>query len=82
MKKMLTLFAVFLTMSAVRADIVMVETNLNMDNFWQKNGKEAEKVLNIGRKLIHDNELKRVPIFLCKDEKTVNATSNSTTLPL
>ena len=44
---------------AANADTILIESNLNMDNFWQKNGKDAEKVITVARKLIHDNSLKR-----------------------
>ena len=77
MKKILITLIVLLFSLAVKADTILIETNLNMDNFWQKNGKETEKVLHITRKIIHDNDLKRVPVYVTKAEKTVNATTNT-----
>lgn len=76
MKKiLLTLFVMFTALS-VNAEMVLIESNINMENFWQKNGKDAEKVLTVGRKLIHDNELKRVPIILA-NQNLINATSDT-----
>lgn len=74
-KVLLTLFVLF-TALAVNAEMVLIESNINMENFWQKNGKDAEKVLTVGRKLIHDNELKRVPIILA-NQNLINATSDT-----
>ena len=47
MKKFLVLLGVILLGTAAFADVMYVETNLNMDNFWEKNGKDEQKVLNI-----------------------------------
>lgn len=75
MKKiLLAIFALF-CISSANAETLLIETNLNMENFWQKNGKDTEKIIAVARKLIHDNELKRAPIML-KNDKTINATSN------
>lgn len=74
-KLLLTLFVMFTALS-VNAEMVLIESNINMENFWQKNGKDAEKVLTVGRKLIHDNELKRVPIILA-NQNLINATSDT-----
>jgi predicted Zn-dependent protease len=75
MKKFLLTVAMLLIALTANAEIILVETNYNMENFWQRNGKTAEKVLNVGRKIIHDNELKRVPIVLA-NQNIKNATSN------
>ena len=75
MKKILLTVAMLLIALTADAEIILVETNYNMENFWQRNGKTAEKVLNVGRKIIHDNELKRVPIVLA-NQNIKNATSN------
>lgn len=77
MKKILLMIvAMFLALSA-NAEIITVETNLNMENFWQKNGREAEKVITVARKLIHDNELKRAPISVERNWRVANASTNS-----
>lgn len=51
MKKFLVLLGVILLGTAAFADVMYVETNLNMDNFWEKNGKDEQKVLNIGHRI-------------------------------
>jgi len=79
MKKfLLTIMLALITLSA-NAETIMVETNMNMDNFWQKNGKDAEKVLTISRKLIHDNGLRRAPISVDKNWRIANASTNTYT---
>ena len=79
MKKfLLTIMLALITLSA-NAETIIVETNMNMDNFWQKNGKDAEKVLTISRKLIHDNGLRRAPISVDKNWRIANASTNTYT---
>ena len=78
MKRFLLIALLSIITLSANAETILIETNLNMDNFWQKNGKDTEKVLTIARKLIHDNDLKRAPIYL-KSDKTANATSNTYT---
>ena len=75
MKKiLLTIAMLFIALSA-NAEFILVESPTTMENFWQRNGKTAEKVLTVGRKLIHDNELKRVPIVLA-NQNVKRATSD------
>ena len=76
MKKILLSFFAFLTILSANAETIMVETNLSMENFWQKNGKEAEKVLTVARKLMHDNELRRAPIQVERTWRVVNASTS------
>ncbi len=55
------------------------EDSISMDNFWQKNGKYEEKIINIGSKLLFDNSInKRVPFQFSRD-KVINADSTSFT---
>lgn len=75
-KTLLTLVAFFAALSA-NADTILIESNLNMDNFWQKNGKDAEKVITVARKLIHDNELRRAPIMVEKSWRGANASTKT-----
>lgn len=75
MKRFLLAIMALFIFSSANAETVLIETNLNMENFWQKNGKDTEKVITIARKLIHDNELRRAPINLSSD-KSINAHSN------
>ena len=76
MKKILLTIAMFLIALSANAELILVESPTTMENFWQRNGKTAEKVLTVGRKIIHDNELKRVPIVLA-NQNIKNATSNT-----
>jgi len=79
MKKILLAILALFTCLSVNASTILIETNLNMDNFWQKNGKDAEKVITVARKLIHDNELRRAPITVDKTWKAKNACTNTYT---
>lgn len=77
MKKFLVLFAaIFIGLSA-NADFVESGNSVTMDNFWEKNGKEEQKIIEVGSKIINVNKLpKRVPLRVCRNMKTVNATSS------
>ena len=75
MKKILLIILALFVVIPVKAETILIESNLNMDNFWQKNGKDTEKIISVARKIIHDNGLKRAPILLDKS-KNPNATSN------
>ena len=75
MKKILiAISALFIALTA-NAETLMIETSVNMENFWQKNGKEAEKVISVGRKLIHDNGLRRAPITVERNWRVANAST-------
>ena len=76
MKKILLTIEMFLFALSANAELILVESTTTMENFWQRNGKTAEKVLTVGRKIIHDNELRRVPIVLA-NQNIRNATSNT-----
>ena len=76
MKKLILLIMVLCVALTANAEALIVETNINMDNFWQKNGKDVEKVTTVARKLIHDNGLKRAPITVDKNWRFINATTN------
>ena len=76
MKKFLVLLGVILLGTAAFADVMYVETNLNMDNFWEKNGKDEQKVLNIGHRILYKNKIsKRIPIIMNRSTTEINATS-------
>lgn len=54
------------------------EDTITMDNFWARNGKYEEKIIEIGSKLLNDNKIdKRVPFNLIRDYKEINAYSKS-----
>lgn len=51
------------------------ESAYTMDTIWVKNGKYEEKVIDVGSKLLYDNNVsKRVPFIVGRD-KTINADS-------
>lgn len=73
MKKLLLIFGLFL-FCAVKANAEIVEFNVNMQNFWNKNGIYEQKVLDVGTKLINANKLnKRVVLRVVRNIKIVNA---------
>lgn len=71
MKKILVVCGILLIGLGASAEFVEVETNVNMDNYWEKNGKEVQKIMYVGAKIINANKLdKRVP-FQVKDKKNI-----------
>lgn len=53
------------------------ESVYTMDTIWAKNGKYEEKVIDVGSKLLYDNNInKRVPFEVGRD-KTINADSRA-----
>ncbi len=74
MKKFLILLTLLFVGLSASAEINEIETNVNMTNFWEKNGKSTQKVIEVGSKIINANKLdKRIPIMVAKDTKTANA---------
>lgn len=80
MKKILILFALcFIGLAVYADDIIEVESNLNMANFWEKTGRPEQKVSDIGSKIINANKLdKRIPIVVTRKNSIINANSNMT----
>ena len=75
MKKFLLTLVILLLGCCGYCETVQFESNVTMDNFWQKTGKDYQKVLLVSRKLMHDNSLKRASVFLLKKPNVVNAYS-------
>lgn len=78
MKKILVLlFALFIGIGAAQAENMFLETNVNLDNYLEKIGKEEKKVLSVYEKILTANKIdKRLPIYVKRDWTTVNASSN------
>lgn len=77
MKKILILLTLFFIGLAVKAEEMEVITNLNMVNYWEKTGREVQKVTEVGSKVINANKLdKRIPLKVERNLNVVNATSN------
>lgn len=88
MKKSLLMLALLFSVSlpcwssgyAVRSDSYIndgEEINYTMDTIWKKNGKYEEKIIDVGSKLLYDNNInKRVPFIIGRD-KTINADSQT-----
>lgn len=65
------------TISASLAQEMYVIEQVNMDNFWQKNGTTEQKVLSVGHKILHDNKIdRRIPIVMDRSLSSVNANSS------
>lgn len=77
MKKFLVMAAVLMIgCNAFAADNILIE-NVNLENYWQKNGLREEKVLNIGEKLLYKNKInKRIP-FKITGGTQINAYSDT-----
>jgi len=79
MKKFLVLVGLLMIGSMAFADFVEIESNVNMENFWEKNGKEQQKVITVGSKIINANKLpKRIPLQVARNMNVINATSAMT----
>lgn len=79
MKRFIVLVGLLMFGMMASAEIVEIESNINMDNFWEKNGKEEQKVLTVGTKIINANKLsKRIPLRVGRNMKVINASSAMT----
>lgn len=77
MKNFLIVLALLSLGLKVCAEVVEIESNLNMDNFWEKDGKYEQKVLDVGTKVINKNKLdKRIPLEVARNLKIINACSS------
>lgn len=57
-------------------DTIYIESGVNMQNFWEKNGKEEQKIISVATKIISDNKLdKRIPVVVDRTPKVINAYS-------
>lgn len=79
MKKFLLALVLLCFVTPAFADSIMIESNVNMTNFWEKNGKEAEKVETVAHQIIHTNGLKRAPIMVERNWRVANASTNTYT---
>ncbi len=75
MKKILVICGLLLLgLSASAEEVLEIQTNVNMENYWKKTGLAQEKVLTVGEKIINANKLnKHIKIVVDKDTKTINA---------
>lgn len=76
MKKILVTICLLFSCMAANADMGYDSdyTNVNMVNFWDKNGKSVQKVTEVGAKIINGNKLdKRIPFMVKNSSSYVNA---------
>lgn len=73
MKKLLILLCAILIGTSAFAETFYVESNVNMDNFWEKTGRAEQKVTTVGYKIMDANGLKRAPIFIFRMQNLLNA---------
>ena len=66
MKKFLLIILMFFIQNMAFSELVFIEYNVNMENFWQKYGFENQKVQNVSRRIIHANSLKRAPVYVVR----------------
>ena len=72
MKKFLIIFILMLV--GMQANAEYFETNVNMANFWQKNGKDVQKVEEVAARIINANKLdKHIPVEVVRNNKIPNA---------
>lgn len=77
MKRFLVVLGLLCIGLRASAEIVEIESNVNMDNFWEKTGRAEQKVTMVGAKIINANKLdKRIPMRVQRNIKVVNAFSN------
>lgn len=75
MKKVLILAALCLIGLSANAEIMVFESNLTMDNIWEKTGKYEQKVISIGQRILYANKIDKRVAFRVDRTKTVNAYS-------
>lgn len=74
MKKFLIVLGIFLVGLSASAEVYFFETDVNMKNYWEKNGKDEEKILDVGEKILNGNKLnKHVSFIVFKKVNTINA---------
>jgi predicted Zn-dependent protease len=75
MKKFFAILCVLLVGLGASADeVIEIQTNVNMENFWKKTGLPQEKVLGVGEKIINANKMdKHIAIYVLRNLNTVNA---------
>ena len=74
MKRCLIIFGLLVFGLSANADFVELGTDVNMNNFWEKSGKDTQKILDIHSKILNTNKLnKHVSIVLYSASKTINA---------
>lgn len=79
----LTVFAVpafSFSISFSESDTIYVETNVNLNNYWEKTNKTHKKVLHVAQKIMVANKInKRTPISIKSSPNTANAVTNGYT---
>src|SRR5574344_559764 len=81
MKRIFVFMFLFLTGLSVNAEIVDVEiqTNVTMANFFEKNGKNVQKINTVGAQILNANKInKRVIFIMDRTPKIINASAHFT----
>lgn len=74
MKKFLILFWFFSLGLSASADVFFIETDVNMKNYWEKNGKDEQKVLEVAERIINANKLdKHIAVYVLRKPSYRNA---------
>jgi len=79
MKKILIILGlIFIGLRTIAGEVELLDmAGMNMTNFWDRNGKYEQKVLEVGTKIINANKLdKRIAIRVDRHTRIVNADSN------
>ena len=73
MKRFLIIFGLLFIGLNAYADEMDYPQDVSMTNFWQRNGKSVQKVMEVGTKILNENKLdKRIP-FKVKQTNSINA---------
>lgn len=76
MRRLLIIVSLLFLGLSVKADFLESSNDVNMTNFWEKNGKEEQKIIDVGSKIINANKLpKRIPLLVGRNNKIINACS-------
>ena len=80
MKKLIIMMSAIMLLSTQAfavSDSLFVETNVSMNNYWEKTNKMNQKVMLVAQKLYASNKItKRTPIAIIRKPNTINATTN------
>lgn len=77
MKRLFVIVALLAIGLTAQAEFVDMETNINMANFWKKNEKDVEKIMDVGTHIINANKIdKRIPIQMTRTPNLINSSSH------
>lgn len=70
--------AAFANPLAATSQTIIIDYDIDMANFWERNGRYEQKILTVGHKILYANKInKRIPIIMDKSTTQINAYSST-----